>query len=242
MTGSFPLLMVASFASIIGGIVIFFKKQWSEEALYAMVSIGAGLLLAITMFHMLPQAAGHPNQGMMQVVMLGFIFLFVVDMISRRQREESERGKLDGAVIGFVIHAFTEGLSLAASFQVSPKLGFSLLLALLFHKIPEGVTIASLLLAATKQRSTAFLGSAVLGVATLLGVFVAQLAERFVSAKVTDLLLAFSAGVFLYVSASHLVPYIRQSGNARTSFYFLGAIIVYVLVSVMSGTNVHHHA
>lgn len=207
----------------------------------AIVSIGAGLLLSITLFHMLPQAAGHPGQRLMPFVMLGFLFLFAIDMVGHDGTKEHGQKKMDGAVIGFVIHAFTEGVSLVAGFQVSPELGLSLLIALLFHKIPEGVTMASLLLAETNRRSTAFFGSVLLGLATLAGALIAVMAERYVSEKVTNPMIAFSAGVFLYVSASHLIPYIRQSGKIRSSLYFFGAVLAYMLFFVMFGPDMHHH-
>lgn len=207
----------------------------------SMVSIGAGLLLSITLFHMLPQAAGDSSQPLMPFVMVGYLFLFAIDIWGNQRAEEQERGKSDGAIIGFVIHAFTEGVSLAAAFQVSPQLGVSLLIALFFHKVPEGITMASLLLALTNRRSTAFLGSVLLGVATLAGVLVALLAKRFVSDAITNPMIAFSAGVFLYVSTSHLVPYIRRSKNMRAGLYFFGAILAYMLVSAMLGPTMHHH-
>lgn len=233
---SFPLLMAASFASMIGGLLIFFRKHWSEDSLMSMISIGAGLLLSITLFHMLPQVAGNTQQSLMPFVVIGYLFLFAIDLAGHG------RGKADGAVIGFVIHAFSEGVSLAAAFQVSPQLGMSILVALLFHKIPEGITMASLLLAVTQRKQTAFLGSVLLGVATLAGALLAAVTERFImTANITNPLLALSAGVFLYVSTSHLIPHIRQAKNMRAGFYFFGAVLLYMLLSTVLGPAVHHH-
>lgn len=205
----------------------------------SMVSIGAGLLLSITLFHMLPQVAGNSAQPLMPFVMIGYLFLFAIDLAG--QGRGHGRGKTNGAVVGFVIHAFTEGVSLAAAFQVSPQLGVSLLIALLFHKIPEGITMASLLLAVTRRKQTAFLGSVLLGVATFAGLLLAVWTQRYVTASITDPLLAGSAGVFLYVSTSHLVPYIRQAKNTRAGFYFFGAVLLYMLLSTMLGPSIHHH-
>ncbi len=49
-------------------------------------------------------------------------------------------------------------------------LGLLIFFAVLLHKIPEGLTIASVMLAAAHRRQTAFLASAAIGVATMLGI------------------------------------------------------------------------
>ncbi len=84
---------------------------------------------------------------------------------------------------------------------MSGRLGILLFLAVLLHKLPEGVTIASVMVAGGRSRGRAIGAAAILGGATVLGVLltdqIAPLARHG---------LALSGGVTLYVAASNLVP------------------------------------
>jgi zinc and cadmium transporter len=117
--------------------------------------------------------------------------------------------------VGLVIHAFFDGVAIGAGFNVSAALGFLIFMAVILHKTPEGLTLASIVLAATGRRSLA-IGAALLGAATLAGVLLAgSLALRFQHAA-----LALSGGVTLYVVASDLIPEVT-SGPGRHSLILL---------------------
>jgi ZIP family zinc transporter/zinc and cadmium transporter len=73
------------------------------------------------------------------------------------------------AVIGLGVHTLFDGVAIAAGYMVSPTLGGLLFLAVLVHKVPEGFTIASLLLAGGHSRATAIAAGGALGLLTLGG-------------------------------------------------------------------------
>jgi ZIP family zinc transporter/zinc and cadmium transporter len=112
------------------------------------------------------------------------------------------------ALLGLTLHTFFDGVAIASGFLVSGRLGILLFLAVLLHKLPEGVTIASVML----------------GVATVLGValteYVAPLARHG---------LALSAGVTLYVAASNLVPEFQAKRGGLTSAAFFGGALGFFL-------------
>jgi ZIP family zinc transporter/zinc and cadmium transporter len=139
-----------------------------------------------------------------------------------------------------LLHAFIEGVSLTASLHWDTEVGFSVLLAMLLHKIPDGVTVASLLLAATRSRRKAFWGATSLGIATIVGACSMGAVEQLFPPTWSPVLLAFTTGFFLYVSASHLVPYIQHARNAQLGVYFFGAILAYLLLTAyLSATHSH---
>jgi len=100
---------------------------------------------------------------------------------------------------------------------VSDRLGLLLFLAVLLHKLPEGVTIASVLVAGGRSRRSAIGGAAVLGCATLLGVLLTEQIMILASHG-----LALSAGVTLYVAASNLVPEFQAKRGWHTTLAFFG--------------------
>ena len=70
-----------------------------------------------------------------------------------------------GAFIGMTIHSFFDGVSIVAGFEVSSELGFLVFVAVLLHKIPDGLTISSIVLVVFNDRKKAFIASAVLALA-----------------------------------------------------------------------------
>ena len=51
------------------------------------------------------------------------------------------------AVGGLWIHTFFDGVSIASAFLVNFKVGMLVFIAILLHKMPEGFTVASIMLA-----------------------------------------------------------------------------------------------
>lgn len=69
------ILLSAAAASSIGGLLLCLRA-WSEDALFAMISAGAGLLLAITILDLLPPVLAGDNPRMIPFVLVGFGMLF----------------------------------------------------------------------------------------------------------------------------------------------------------------------
>ena len=95
-------------------------------------------------------------------------------------------------------------------------------LAVFLHKIPEGFTVGSVMLASGRSRQTAFVSSAILGVSTLLGVLTMRLLTPMLQVG-----LPLSAGVTLYVAASDLIPEVNKEPGIRM------ALLVFVGVAVL---------
>ena len=73
------------------------------------------------------------------------------------------------ALLGLVIHTFFDGVAIASGVPGIDVAGRVIFVAIFLHKIPEGFTVASLMLASGQSRSVAFGSSAILGGATLAG-------------------------------------------------------------------------
>jgi ZIP family zinc transporter/zinc and cadmium transporter len=129
------------------------------------------------------------------------------------------------ALVGLLIHTFFDGVAIASGFLVSAWLGGVIFLAIFLHKLPEGFTVASLLLAAGRSRGSALLGSALLGGATILGVLLMWMLEGTLAYT-----LPLSAGVTLYVAASDLMPEVNKEPGVRISVVvFLGVALLFVM-------------
>ncbi|MEJ8546750.1 ZIP family metal transporter [Brevibacillus borstelensis] len=237
------VLLGAAAASSIGGFLLCLRS-WSEKSLLAMISTGAGLLLAITLLDLLPHTLLAGSTRVMPFVLIGFSFLFLLDWMGHAGENARTAGsaRIVGVLSGFLLHSYVEGISLLASFWMDERLGWSVLFAMLLHKVPDGVTVASLLLAVTRSRKKAFWGAAGLGAATLAGALSFQIAEPFLREGWVPVMMALTTGVFLYVSASHLIPFILHRQKGGQALYFFAGMIAYLLLMTLFHSSAHLHA
>ncbi len=128
-------------------------------------------------------------------------------------------------LFGLIIHTFFDGIAIASGFLVSNWLGWVIFIAVFLHKIPEGFTAASIMLASGRSKRAAWVASAILGLATVAGVL--AMAAFKTSVKIG---LPLSAGVTLYVAASDLVPEVnREPGIKMAAVVFLGVGLLLLL-------------
>jgi ZIP family zinc transporter/zinc and cadmium transporter len=128
-------------------------------------------------------------------------------------------------LVGLTIHTFFDGIAIASGFIVSNWLGWIIFIAVFLHKIPEGFTIASVMLASGRSRGTAWGASFVLGAATLAGVLTMA-----VFAKSVNDGLPLAAGVTIYVAASDLVPEVNKEPGVRMALLvFLGVAFLFAM-------------
>ena len=129
------------------------------------------------------------------------------------------------ALLGLSIHTFFDGVAIASGFLVSGWLGWIIFVAIALHKIPEGFTVATLMLASGQSRRTALLAAIWLGVATVAGVLLMGLLHSQVTYA-----LPISAGVTLYVAATDLVPEVNREPDTRMALLvFLGVAMMLLL-------------
>ena len=118
-------------------------------------------------------------------------------------------------------------------------LGLLIFFAVLLHKIPEGLTIASVMLAAAHRRRTAFLASAAIGVATILGILSVFLISN-INESIMGAAFAFSAGIATYVGASDLIPEINHSKNRIIPLLVFGGMLLFYGGTVLLGPLAGH--
>ena len=133
--------------------------------------------------------------------------------------------KTYSVLAGLAIHALFDGIAIASGFLVSNWLGWIIFVAVFLHKVPEGFTVSSVMLAGGRTRTSAWTSSLLLGLMTLAGAIIMVGLRHSVGAA-----LPLSAGVTLYVAASDLVPEVnREPGIRMALVVFVGVAVLFVL-------------
>ncbi|HEY8489945.1 MAG TPA: ZIP family metal transporter [Dehalococcoidia bacterium] len=118
------------------------------------------------------------------------------------------------ATLAVALHNFPEGFAVFAGAYQSLQLGAVLTIAIAAHNIPEGMAVAAPVLHATNDRAKAFWAGTGSGLFEPLGaVFGALLLAPVLTPSLVAVMLAFVAGVMVYVSLDELLPAAREQAQ-----------------------------
>jgi zinc transporter ZupT len=258
--GLFLFGLLAAAANVVGGLVLVTSgaHRLGERFLKYLVALGAGFMLAAIFIEILPEAvsiwsdshAGAKDSkaviGAMTLLLAGYLLIQLVEHTIAPHFHFGEETHPESfmrasaaytAVGGLWIHTFFDGVSIASAFLVNYKVGLLVFIAILLHKMPEGFTVASIMLASGRSIRTALLATAAIGAATLAGVIGVALLNARMSTAV-GYALPFSAGVTLYVAASDLIPEVnhKEERNPVVSIVvFVGVALFYLLHRLIEG-------
>lgn len=230
--------ILAALANVFGGLIVT-ARRWERAYLRYFIALGAGFMLGAALLDMLPESWKLAPAATPFLLLLGFLLVHFVEHTvtshfhfgEETHATEYVSGHLPVAVMtGLGIHTFFGGVAIGSGFLVSGWLGWMIFIAIFMHKIPEGFTMASVMLAAGKGNRAAVLAAAAIGGATVLGVAVMLLYPVSL-----PLALPFAAGVTLYVATTDLLPEVnREPGIRMALFVFLG-------VAIMAGLQLGFH-
>jgi zinc and cadmium transporter len=233
---SLLLGLTAAAANVFGGAIIV-QKHWERAYLKYFVALGAGFMLATALVEMVPASLTLRGRGAGFLILLGYLIIHFFEHTVTPHFHFGEETHKDefvqshkgySVLIGLVIHTFFDGIAIASGFIVSDWLGWIIFTAVFLHKIPEGFTVTSVMLASGRSRGIAWGASVILGAATIAGVLVMALFRHQVAFG-----LPLSAGVTIYVAASDLIPEVnKEPGVKMALLVFVGVAFLFVLDSI----------
>jgi len=119
------------------------------------------------------------------------------------------------AWVGLSAHTVIDGFALAAA-SVTPELGLLVFLAILAHKVPNAFSLSAILLSEGYSRGRAVAMNAAFAVMVPVGAGVYVLVRQLVHVeRFTAIALAASAGTFLHLSLSDILPDLHRRGASR---------------------------
>jgi ZIP family zinc transporter/zinc and cadmium transporter len=247
---------LAAGADLMGGAVVIARKEWDARVLDGMLALGSGFMLAAALLDIIPASLAGGPVWLPGLVLAGFLFVQVTENCLAPHVHLSpvpahDHGHRHGtvcsslrlrpkvglsALMGFLVHTFFDGVAIGAGFSVSSSLGMLIFLAVIMHKVPEGITLASIILACGGGRRLAFASATVLGLATIVGALLtgtlAVVQEHYA--------LAFSGGVTLYVAAADLVPEVRATQGRRGSLLIgIGVGLFWITNHYLEAAGLH---
>lgn len=229
--------LIAAAAEVIGGTLIVLRKEWPRKVQEYLLALSAGFILALVIFELIPESIKLLGNAASLYIIIGFglIHFFEHTIVGHLHFGEETHHEIMvskaasfSAFTGLFIHAFFDGFSISAGMNFNFSIGLLIFIAVLLHKIPEGLTVASIMLSANHPRRTAFFASLAIGVATMLGILLVFFLAS-VNQKAVGIAFALSAGAAMYVGASDLIPEINRSSNRITPLIVFGGMLLFYI-------------
>src|ERR1035438_4045571 len=186
---SILLGLTAAAANVFGGAVIV-QKNWDRSYLRYFVALGAGFMLATALVEMVPESLNLAGRNGALLLLGGYLLVHFFEHTITPHFHYGEETHADeylhshrrmSVLFGLMIHAFFDGIAITAGFLISPWLGWIIFLAIFLHKIPEGFTVTSVMLASGLSKTRSWFASVMLALATMAGVLTMAIGKHAVS-------------------------------------------------------------
>ena len=222
-----------SLLSFVGVLFIAVKEEKLKKILLFLVSFAAGGLLGDSFIHLLPEAIKESGftLGVSLAVLVGLLLFFVLEKFIcwRHCHIPTSKSHPHPVVfmnlIGDGFHNFIDGAVISASFLTTIPLGIATTLAVVLHEIPQEIGDFGVLLHGGLSKNKALIFNFASALAAVGGaILVLILGERIVG--VSQLLIPFTAGGFIYIAGSDLIPELHKETNlAKSLIQMVGLIL-----------------
>jgi zinc transporter ZupT len=221
-------------ATLAGGVLaIRFRSQ-----LNALAALGAGAVIAVALVDLLPEAVTlsrtiYPPSGVMLLTLLGFISYLVLDRLKGLAGNITLATTLGPASL--VVHSVMDGIGIGLAFSVSTSVGLTIAAAVMAHDLLDGSNTVTLSVSGRPSIRRAWAWLVLDALAPLAGIALSRLMAP--PATLLPLVLAFFAGIFLFIGAGELLPRSRTEGSgwATAILTALGSGLVAALALLGAG-------
>lgn len=237
-----------------GAALLFLRKELLDKILLILVSFASGSLVGGAFLHLIPEAIEKvvaEGGDILQVFFLlifGFcVFYILENFIGWHHHHGKEHPEyhlhsrdIESGIKPFAyliliadsIHNFIDGLIIATSFLISLPLGLVSAVAVALHEIPQEIGDFGVLVYGGIEKIKAlflnFLSASSIVFGGLFGFFIAEQAgERLL------FFLPFSAGSFIYIATSDLIPQIKAEREFKKSAVYFLVFLVGIMVMVL---------
>jgi zinc and cadmium transporter len=237
---AFASVLAVSLISFVGVFGLSVKRNALKKTLLILVSFAAGGLFGDVFLHLLPEAFAE-SDGSIQVPLLviaGILIFFVLEKFVRwRHCHTPDEGHHTHPVavmnlIGDGVHNFIDGLLIGASYLVSFPIGFATTVAVILHEIPSEIGDFGVLLHSGMSVKKVLTWNFVSALMAILGPAIAVKVGPSVEGF-AEILIPITAGGFLYVAGSDLIPELHEEVKPSLSVAQLMAMIVGIWLMVL---------
>jgi zinc and cadmium transporter len=232
--------LIGGVLSLVGGVLLLSKKSTADGLAKYATPFAAGVLLAAALTNLIPEALETADDVsiVMKYVLAGILFFFFLERFLRwfhHHHADDSKNKASNSliIIGDTLHNALDGVAIGAAFLIDVPTGIVATIAVAAHEIPQEIGDFGLLLKNGMSRKNVLLvnifSAFATSIAAVLTFWLGDSHNFPLSA-----LLAITAGFFIYISTSDIIPEIHDEagGNKkdiRPWLLLLGALMVVII-------------
>ncbi|MDD5101390.1 MAG: ZIP family metal transporter [Endomicrobiaceae bacterium] len=221
--------LFAMFSALVGTFLVLKFTNWSRKNSILLIGFAAGVMLSIAFIHLIPEAV-ESNPNSLIYVFSGFLFMYAIQhfLFFHPCHDEHCHVHLGAlSTFGLAMHSFFDGIIISIGFGVNSTIGLLTTLAIILHKMPDGITITGILLHSNMKTKKIISYSLLVALFTPIGTALGLIFFNYISQEIMGIFLAFTAGTFIYLSASDLIPETHKASNKKAGIcLFFGVILV----------------
>ena len=242
--------LIGGIFSLIGGAFLLAKKSWLKPLARYATPFAAGALLAAAFMDLLLEGAHEGNVEIALASALGGILIFftlerAVHWFHHHRHNNSidaKDARVPLIIISDTLHNAIDGAAIAAGFLVNPATGIIVTISVALHEIPQEIGDFGLLLAKGVKRSRVLLINIFSALATTLTAIIIFSLGRNVSIPL-DAILGLTAGFFIYIAVSDIIPSVHNSESKADRFMSLQSyLMIFGAISIGLIIELTHRA
>jgi zinc and cadmium transporter len=233
-------VLIVSLISLVGIFTLGLRSDFLNRSVFVLVSLAVGALLGDVFVHIIPEAYEEiADPTLVSLVLIaGILVFFALEKVMHWHHEHTSEhaeevphpvGRM--VLISDGVHNFIDGILIAASYLVSIEIGVATTLAVVLHEIPQEIGNFGVLIHAGYEKAKAlwfnFLTALTAVAGAMLALMLGDMTEQFAL-----WLLPFTAGGFIYIALSDLIPELHKHKRFGQGMLQLIAIIIGVLSMV----------
>jgi len=230
-------VFLVSLISLLGAITITFSTRLIDSLMDYIVSFATGTLFGGAFIHLLPQAFSDNSESTFVSLWIigGLLLFFIMEKIFRWRHCHIPTSRshihpiVPMNVVGDGMHNLIDGILIGVSYAVSIPLGAATTVAVLFHEVPQEIGDFGILLHGGLSKKKALW----LNFLSALMAFVGAVAVLILGKQVDGLsaiLIPVTAGGFIYIAGSDLIPEMHTSTDIKKSLLQLTMMVLGIMV------------
>ncbi len=235
--------LVISLISLVGIFTLALKEKTLHQILLLLVGFSAGALAGGAFLHLLPESLEKLSPGAaFGYTLFGFSLFFLMERLFYWRH--CHEGKCDVHAFTYLnlfgdgLHNFIDGLVIAASFIVNFQLGLATSIAVAAHEIPQELGDFGVLVYGGFSKYRALFFNLLSALTAVLGGVIGYYLSTLISGLAL-LLLPTTAGGFIYIAASDLIPELhKEKDGSKANLAFI--LFILGILFMWGMARLHH--
>lgn len=219
--GTYGVIIILAFLSgmtTLIGVSLAYLTKTRRNLIVIGIGFSTGIMVLVSAFELVPVALQNGSFFSVATAVLAGIFLAVLanHLVPHshliKEEHKHKRIALRAAYLiaaGLILHDLPEGFAMANSYIYAPSLGIMVAIAIALHNIPEEFAMAMPLIAAGEKKKRIYKIAFLSGLAEPAGALIGLFAIQFFIG-LNAWLMAFAAGIMVYVAIHELWPMARS--------------------------------